>query len=418
MNISIGIEGTYAPHCGKDTLAITRHYEPSQWKQDLSIIKGLGIEQFRYPIPWHRIETSPGTYNWTHLDAFIPAATEELGLSLIADPLHHTSYPRWLENGFANPEFPVRYKQFVLAFARRYPGITHYTPFNEPSCTLDFSGYRGFWYPYHKGDRSYVSILRNTARAVAEVIHQLRALNPDVYILHVDTFERHDALDENSMSRAEFLNERRFLFEELIQGKVSRAHPLYRYLRANGFAKRDLDWHREHPAKIDERGGNYYPLNEEQLFRGATHYAPSRKPAGLAGVVQEYAKRVTVPLSLTETNIQGTVRDRISWLKYTLEQSEILARRGIRFRNFAWYPLFDCAGWNCLLQRNRWKRDPQGIVSCGKDWRRTATELTDIYAKVAGGASSASIPAYLFTHQHDRTLSALQQQMHWRWQEQ
>jgi beta-glucosidase/6-phospho-beta-glucosidase/beta-galactosidase len=418
MKISIGIEGTYAPHSGKDTLAITRHYEAAQWKQDLTIVHGLGIEQFRYPIPWHRIETSPGRYDWRHLDEFIPVATERFGLSIIADPLHHTSYPGWLSNGFANPHFARRYKQFVGEFARRYPQVTHYTPFNEPSCTLDFCGYRGFWHPYYKGDRTYVEMLRNTARATAEVIHELRQLNPGVHILHVDTFERHDVLDEASLQRAEFLNERRFLFEELIQGKVDRQHSLYRYLRRNGFGNRDLEWHLEHPARIDERGGNYYPLNEEQLLRGATFYAPSRRPAGLAAVVQEYAARVKAPLSFTETNIQGTVRDRISWLKYTLEQAEALARRGIRFRSFAWYPLFDCAGWNSLLQHKRWKRDPQGIVSCGPNWRREATELTDIYAKVVGGAGSDKIPAYLFSGRHDRTLSALQQQMQWRWQEQ
>src|SRR4051794_40401198 len=114
MKISIGIEGTFAPHCGKDTLAITRHYEKAQWVQDLSIVQGLGIEQFRYPIAWHRTERSPGNYDWSHLDRFIPCAIREFGLSIIADPLHHTSYPRWLENGFANPEFPRRYEKFVL----------------------------------------------------------------------------------------------------------------------------------------------------------------------------------------------------------------------------------------------------------------------------------------------------------------
>ena len=417
MKISTGIEGTYAPHNGRDTLAVTRHYEREQWKKDLSLIHRMGITEFRYPIPWHRIEAREGEYDWSHLDAFVELA-DRYELSIIADPLHHTSYPRWLRHGFASPQFASKYLRFVTECARRYPQITSYTPFNEPTCTLDFSGHRGFWHPYHKGDRKYVTMLRNTARATAEVIHMLRGENPGVRIVHIDTFERHSALDDASVARAELLNERRFLFEELIAGKVRRDHKLHAYLLENGFAESDLDWHLEHAARIDVRGGDYYPLNEEQLFRGKTYHAPSRDPVGLAAIVEEYAARVDAPLSLTETNIQGTVRDRISWLKYTLEQVETLARRGIRLQSFSWYPLFDCAGWNGLLQAKRWKRDPQGIVSCDDGWRRVPTELTDHYAGVVRGAGSSALPAYLFTPQQDGALAALMRHMKWRWREQ
>jgi len=417
MKISTGIEGTYAPHNGNDTLAATRHYERAQWRRDLSLIRRMGIEEFRYPIPWHRIEAREGRYDWRHMDDLV-AVADRYGLSIIADPLHHTSYPSWLHGGFASPRFAREYVRFVTACARRYPQITSYTPFNEPTCTLDFSGHRGFWHPYHTGDRSYVKMLRNTARATAEVIHVLLAQNSNVRIVHIDTFERHAALDDASVARAEFLNERRFLFEELIRGKVHRDHRLVAYLRRNGFAQRDLDWHVEHPARIDVRGGDYYPLCEEQLLRGVTHHAPSRDPVGLAAIAVEYAQRIDVPLSLTETNIQGTVRDRISWLKYTLEQVETLEQRGVRLQSFSWYPLFDCAGWHCLLQQKKWKRDPQGIVSCDDGWRRVPTELTDHYASIVRGVRSSDLPGYSFTQSQSEKLAPLTRQMKWRWQEQ
>lgn len=254
MKISVGIEGTFAPQCGKDTLAITGHYKIKQWREDLRIIRELGIEEFRYPIPWHRIERNPGEYDWSHLDEFIPHATSELGLSLIADPLHHTSYPEWFRAGFGDESFANHYIKFVTEFGRRYPEVTRYTPFNEPSCTLDFCGYRGFWFPYQKGDWSYIRMLRNTARATAGAIHKLRQQNRNVHVLHVDTFEHHSALDENSRARTDFLNERRFLFEELVGGKVTENHPLHSYLKTNGFSERDLAWHEANPARIDERG--------------------------------------------------------------------------------------------------------------------------------------------------------------------
>lgn len=51
FQLSIGIEGTFAPQSGKDILAITGHYENEQWQQDFALIAQLGIQQFRYSIP-------------------------------------------------------------------------------------------------------------------------------------------------------------------------------------------------------------------------------------------------------------------------------------------------------------------------------------------------------------------------------
>jgi len=292
-----------------------------------------------------------------------------------------------------------------------------YTPFNEPTCTLDFCGYRGFWHPYAKGDFPYLKMLQNTALAYARCVHLLRWRNPAVKILHVDTFEHHAALDEASVARADFLNERRFLFEELVQGLIQPGHPLYQYLIENGFPRRNLVWHAEHPVRIDERGGNYYPLNEEQLRDGKTFHAPSKAPRGFADVVQDYAARVKPPLSLTETNIQGSVADRISWLKYMLEQTEKAREGGVEFQQFAWYPLFDCVGWHCLLQGRCWSKDPQGLYTCAGGCRRVSTELSRWYQRMVRRCDSEALPAYAFGPKHERTLAGLMSQMDWRWEE-
>lgn len=413
--VSIGIEGTFEPATGRDTLTPTGHFKPGNSARDFALVRQLGLAEVRYPIPWHHIERERGRYAWRRLDRLIGTAHHEYGLSIIADPLHHTSYPRWLERGFLNPAFASAYVDFVEAFAERYPMVRVLTPFNEPTCTLDFCGYRGLWTPYATGDHSYVTMLRHTARATAEVIHRARRRHADTYILHVDTFQRHTALDALSEPRARFLNERRYLFEELLTGRVSLTHPLHQYLLHNGFPRRELEWHEEHPARIDERGGNYYPLNEEELLNGKTQHAPSLHPLGFAGVVTEYARRLEYPLSLTETNIQGSVRDRISWLKYMLEQAELLQASGISLRRFAWYPLFDCSGWNTLLQGKRWKRDPQGVFGCDSKWRRMATEFSSVYREVAAGLKSRELPAYDFSHVHASTLRGLRPQMNWNW---
>ncbi len=413
--VSVGIEGTLEPVSRRHTLEVTGHFR-GRWRDDFGLVAKLGVTEVRYPIPWHAIEPIPGKYRWRRLDAVVGHAIEAHGLSLIADPLHHTSYPHWLDGGFLDPRFATAYANFVAAFAERYPYISALTPFNEPTCTLDFCGDRGFWHPYAKGDAAYVTMLRHTARGAAEATHAFRRRRRESYILHVDTFERHTALDRSSRERADFLNERRFLFEELITGKVDTTHPLWRYLVRHGFPTADLSWHQENPVRLDERGGNYYPLNEEELRDGRTYAAPSRHPVGFAALVREYAARLHSPLSLTETNIQGTVRDRISWLKYMLQETERLQAGGLALRRFAWYPLFDCAGWNSLLQGKRWRRDPQGIYSCDRNWNRVPNEFSRIYRSVAAGQTSEAIPSYMFTPRHESTLGPLRATfMDWEW---
>lgn len=415
MQVSIGIESTFAPQTGLDTLSLTGHYHIP--RRDFELIQELGIKEFRYPIPWHHIESQRGEYDWTFMDQVIPAIYNDFGFEIIADPLHHTSYPAWLRKGFLDPAFLRSYVRFVDAFAQRYPMVRCYAPFNEPTCTLDFCGYRGFWHPYGTGDWIYVWMLEQTARAYSEVVQLLQGRDPGIRILHIDTFEHHAALDEESVDRARFLNERRFLFEELVMGKVTAEHPLQSYLLKHGFSSEGLDWHLQYPIKVNERGGNYYPLSEEQLLHGKTFQAPSHAPRGFAAVAEDYAARLEAPLSLTETNIQGSVADRITWLKYMLEQAEKLEGRGVTLRQFAWYPLFDCAGWHCLLQGCSWQRDPQGIYLCDPAWKRRETELSHYYGRVAKGMKARELPAYRFQDRHHQTLRGLIPHMDWRWQE-
>jgi hypothetical protein len=105
-------------------------------------------------------------------------------------------------------------------------------------------------------------------------------------------------------------------------------------------------------------------------------------------------------------------------LRYILQSVEQLHAGDLSLRRFAWYPLFDCLGWNSLLQGARWRRDPQGLFTCDGQWQRQSTELSEIYRRIAHGLRSCDIPAYEFTARHERTLAALRRFMPWPWQPQ
>jgi beta-glucosidase/6-phospho-beta-glucosidase/beta-galactosidase len=421
MEFLTGFESTYMPDHDTDVLETTRHHD--LFGHDLELVAKAGIRTLRYPVPWHRIEREGGFYDWTWMDS-VMRAMEDLGLDPIVDPIHHTSFPAWLERGFLDERFVDSYTRFVLAFADRYPWVRRYTPFNEPMPTTLFCGDQGIWKPYKRNERHWLRMARNVAFAVSRVSRLLKSGNPNIEIVHVDTCEAHHAMDAKSVPWARYLNERRFLLHDLILGRVDRKHPLHWFVEEHGLAvedgisEEDLDWLVENPAQIDVLGLDYYAHSEQQFHEGGS-YIPSLAPYGFAEVAKQYIEYFNLPVMLTETNIRGYVSDRISWLKYMVEQSEQLVAQGVDWRGFCWFPFIDSTDWDSLLRCACNHLDPVGIYWLDDDRARHASELSKVFSALARGKiTSQDIPAYRFQEPVRTELQGFMPQMqHWEWQE-
>lgn len=419
MEYLTGFESTYLPDHDTDILETTRHF--SQFGNDLQLVAHSGIRSLRYPAPWHRIEREPGRYDWTWMDA-VMAAMRRLALDPIIDPIHHTSFPAWLELGFLDERFAGSYTAFALAFAERYPWVRRYTPFNEPMPTTFFCAHEGIWKPYEAHEKQWLRMASNVARAVSHVSRELKRANPEIQIVHVDTCEAHHAMDEPSVPWARFLNDRRFLLHDLILGRVGPGHRLYWFVEEHGIqgedgsGEDDLAWLRENPAQIDALGLDYYAHSEQQ-FHATGANVPSCAPYGFAEVARQYIERYNLPVMLTETNIRGYVSDRLSWLKYMVEQSEQLIREGVDWRGFCWFPFIDSTDWDSLLRCPQNNLDPVGLYWLDEDRQRHASELSEVYAALAKGQiTSKDVPTYVFREPVATELSGFMSQMsHWEW---
>jgi beta-glucosidase/6-phospho-beta-glucosidase/beta-galactosidase len=346
-----------------------------------------------------------------------------LGIEPILDPLHHTSFPDWLVGGFANPEFVDSYVRFVAALAERYPWVKHYTVINEPFVTTWFCGMKGVWYPFQSGDRSFVPMILNVCEAISRASRMLVETIPNVELIHVDASEQHRALDKKSAPFAEFMSEMRFLVPDMVLGNVNEEHSLFRYLLENGADEKRLRWFTENPARIDVMGLDYYSHSELEWNAKGRVY-PNLYPEGFVSVAMDYVNRFNLPVMLTETNIRGYVSDRISWLKYMVEQSETLEKllepRGIPFKGFCWYPFIDSTDWCSLVTQANCNIDPQGIfwLDCAAK-RRNPSELSEIFeALTRGQITSEDIPAYRFQGELKSSLRNFLPMMdHWQWRE-
>ncbi len=389
-----GFEGTQMFGHGTDVLDTTEH--TVRYKEDLKLLARDGITDFRCCIPWHKIERVRGVYDWAWTDRYL-GYVRRLGLRPIADPLHHTSFPQWLEHGFANPEFPDAYQDFVRAFAKRYPWVTDYTIINEPLATAVLAGFMGEWYPHWRERSGIVPIILGKARAISRITPMLERMVPGLRVVHVDTCERHTALDPESQYHTDFGNDLRFVVLDLILGRMDEAHPLWGIFREHGLTDEDVAWFRDNPARIDVLGLDFYAHSE--LGWNVHGQSDDFLPWGFKRVALEYVERYPYPVMLTETNVRGRIEDRITWLKYMVAECEQLvpelAARGGRFEGFCWYPYIDSTDWCSLVRQPNRRIDPQGIYYLSERFDRTESELSHLYGRLARGEiGSAELPAY------------------------
>jgi beta-glucosidase/6-phospho-beta-glucosidase/beta-galactosidase len=414
-----GFESTHIFGSGTDVLELTKHTEHVE--RDLDLADGCGLKTMRYSVPWQTIEKRKGKYDWRWMDRAM-AHMRMLGIDPILDPLHHTSFPSWLAAGFANPEFTEMYSKFVTAVAERYPWAKNYTVVNEPFVTTWFCGHEATWYPYFKGDAAFVPMLMNVVDAIISVSRMLVEKVPGVRLIHIDAAEKHRALDKVSRMHAEFSNNLRFLVQDMVLGRVDESHPMYGYLRMNWADTERLERFQREPGRIDVMGLDYYSHCELEWCEKGRVY-PNQTPEGLVPTAVEYAERYGLPIMLSETNIRGFVSDRISWLKFMVEQCEEIEKRvgalGLPFEGFCWYPFIDSTDWCSLVRHAKGAIDPQGIYWLEPGtMRRNASELSELYTALAKGQiTSKDIPAYHFQAPLDESLRTFMPMMeHWDWQ--
>jgi beta-glucosidase/6-phospho-beta-glucosidase/beta-galactosidase len=396
-----------------DVAETTQHI--ARWRSDLELLLGCGVTRLRYPVRWHRIQPDRRTFDWRGTDEVL-GWMQDHGMRPIVDLCHHMSYPRWLKRGFADRRFRDAYLRYVEAFAGRYPWIEEYTLFNEPFTTFLMCGQIGVWPPHLQGLRGFLALLGNVLPAVAEASRACRELLPNARHFYVDTCERASAASPAAVDHTTLVNDRRFFVLDLFLGRpLDGDRPFVNSVLIAG-AEQLLHFA---PGHVDVLGLDYYAHNQWQYLDGAGRgLTASPDPGSLADLITEYHGRYDLPCALGETNIRGFASDRVSWLKYTLEQCEIAQARGVPMDGYCWFPFVDSADWNSLLVRSEGNVDPVGVYWLDERLDRRPSSMSVAYAAAAQGAPAADLPAYRFQPPVDGWLAGWKPQMaHWDWQD-
>jgi beta-glucosidase len=171
-----------------DEYELTGHYD--KWREDLDLAASTGASMIRYGIPWYRVNPASDEWNWSWTDQVIERLLS-LELTPIIDLMHY-GCPLWLEDEFANPDYPRRVAEYAARFGERYGAtVRFYTPMNEPLLNAMYCGEDGRWPPTLTGDEGFVLITRQLARGIVQTQLAVGETVDDPIFIHVEAAFRY-----------------------------------------------------------------------------------------------------------------------------------------------------------------------------------------------------------------------------------
>jgi beta-glucosidase len=114
------------------------HYH--RYKEDVAIMKEIGVKSYRFSISWSRVIPKEGVINEKGI-AFYSSLIDEL-ISSSIEPivtLYHWDLPLWAEEkgGWANPDIVRLFSEYTKAVVEAFSDrVTYWLTFNEPQCFL------------------------------------------------------------------------------------------------------------------------------------------------------------------------------------------------------------------------------------------------------------------------------------------
>ncbi len=349
----------------RDELAECRHY--ACWREDLGLVRELGLKVLRYGLPYYAMHRGPGRYDWSFADE-VMREMQRLEITPILD-LMHFGVPDWLGN-FQNPELPVHFAAYADAVAKRYPWVRYYTPVNEIYVTAKMSAKDGAWNEQLTSDRGFVTAIKHATAASILATHRIARRRPDCVIVQSESAEyTHEARAEPSRD-VTLRNKQRFIPLDLLYAHVPDADVCL-YLMDNGLTRAEYDWFmRGEPPGYQVMGNDYYGRNET-IIKPDGSQEMAEDVAGWYLITRDYYQRYKKPVMHTETNAFDP-DEAPAWL--WKQWINILRMRadGVPVLGFTWYSLTDQVDWDTGLREQNGTVNPCGLYDLDRQPRPVA----------------------------------------------
>ncbi len=312
-----------------------------RYREDISMLAGLGLNAFRFSIEWARIEPAEGEFSRAALDHYrrvLEACHEHRVMPIVT--FHHFTLPRWLQDagGFAFDRFPALFERYCdRAAAALGDLIAVACTLNEPQ-GLGSSGYLlGINPPGHEDDRDGAQRAIDNlleAHKVGAAAIRARYRIPVGVTLAIPDIQYEDGAQPGTSS-LEVESRVNDWFLELARNDEFIGVQAYTRFRIGPEGPRSPghDWS-DSTRELTE--------TEETTQMGYEYY-----PQALGAAIRRAAKSCPgLPILVTESGI-ATAHDerRIAFMESGLREVQACLAEGIDVRSYIYWSLLDNFEW-------------------------------------------------------------------------
>jgi beta-glucosidase len=340
-----------------DVPQITNHY--AQFREDLKLLKDLGVNSYRFSLEWSRIQPRPDTWNEeaiAHYQEII-----DILRSYNIEPmvtLHHFTNPQWLwerapwHRTLSIEKF-CRYTEMIVSTLKN---VRYWITFNEPYVLLIGGYLDGCMPPGLKDVNQSLIALKNifTSHGKAyDIIHQC-VPDAQVSVAHnmsvFAPWKKWNPLDRLLKKSANYFYNHSII-NAFQTGIFVVKFPFSRPVEIEVPIK----------GKLDFFGVNYYtrihlrfnPIKKmgvelrylDREGHGLTNIGWEVHPRGLAKVLR-YASRLSLPLIITENGIAAhDTEQKVKFMKQHVDVVERCLKNGLDVRGYFYWSLIDNYEW-------------------------------------------------------------------------
>jgi beta-glucosidase len=182
-------EGHIPPRGDEATFSWT-HFD-----KDLSALKKIGVNHYRFGIEWGRVEPKPGVFNDDAIRQYVNMARKlkAAGIEPVVT-LWHFTFPSWLydsknksRSGFLHPDVESHWKEFVTRMVSALsPHVKVWVPQNEPNGALYIGYFGGHWPPGLLATPGSLKKATNVSVAMfREASSLIKKENPDALVIGI-----------------------------------------------------------------------------------------------------------------------------------------------------------------------------------------------------------------------------------------
>lgn len=337
---------------------VTNHY--ALYKQDLLLLKDLGVNAYRFSVEWSRIQPRENAWDHRAIDHYreIVDILLENGIEPMVT-LHHFTHPLWFAKRYPwHEDVSVgKFLRFVEKVVPALKGVRYWITFNEPYVLVLAGYFEGCTPPGIRNPSLGIRALRNIlvshahayslihgehpADSRVSVAHNMAALAPwhrwnpfDTLLARISKyFYNHSLLDAflTGILRITFPFKKETAIEVPIRNALDYFGVNYYtrvHMRFNPFRKMGVEMrHRDiDGGGLTDMGWEVYPKGLEKVLR--------------------YASKLNVPLIITENGI--ATRDcqkKIHYMRRHVDVVEKCIRDGIDVRGYFYWSLIDNYEW-------------------------------------------------------------------------